>query len=319
MLLAVLLQQRQSMALWIVDVDLVIHDGAGDAELLPPFQCPKRLAEVLARQMRPAGVVLAPSSRLLSIWRVQQDALQLLVFQCCLAQPSLGYRRVREQRLLQHRCRFGVVVERSEAEEQDGNQASDEDYATEECGAYEAQSMVWVAVAVGPDVYVLDERRAFVGHAGDGLLISCEKLHIQTNKKTKHLLQCLRYLVDVGKLQTATRPAWLHSVIGSGANAECELTLGVQGAAGPPISPRTRGTHTSCQHLISTTWSLRTNVQQETSSLNHHSSSHAHTALPPSLRAGDLPASHPDTLISFSSISLAHNSPRDARARCGDL
>jgi hypothetical protein len=50
---------------------------------------------------------------------------------------------------------------------------------------------------------VLDERRAFVGHAGDGLLISCEKLHMQTSKRTKHLLRRLRNVVSVRKLQTA--------------------------------------------------------------------------------------------------------------------
>jgi hypothetical protein len=73
--------------------------------------------------------------------------------------------------------------------------------------------VVRVSVAVGSDVYVLDERRAFVGHAGDGLLIACGKLHIQKDKRTKHLSRRLRVVVDVRKLQTATRRAWFHSVI----------------------------------------------------------------------------------------------------------
>lgn len=65
--------------------------------------------------------------------------------------------------------------------------------------------MVWVPVAVGSDVYALDEWRAFVGHGGDGLLIACGKLHIQDINTKIHPPQCLKSVVGVVELQTGVR------------------------------------------------------------------------------------------------------------------
>ena len=73
--------------------------------------------------------------------------------------------------------RFAVVVKRPETEEYHGSKPTAEDERAKDRSAYEAESMVWVSVAVGSHVYVLDERRAFVGHGGCGLFIACQKLH----------------------------------------------------------------------------------------------------------------------------------------------
>jgi hypothetical protein len=56
--------------------------------------------------------------------------------------------------------------------------------------------MVWIPVAVGAHIYMLDERRSFVGHGANRLLIACEKLHVRLNNKAKHVLWCL--VDDVG-------------------------------------------------------------------------------------------------------------------------
>jgi hypothetical protein len=61
--------------------------------------------------------------------------------------------------------------------------------------------MMRVPVAVGADVDMLNQRRAFVGHGDDGLFIACEKLHEQYNNELEHQSQCLQNVGDGDELR----------------------------------------------------------------------------------------------------------------------
>lgn len=203
-----LLQQRQSMSLRVVDVDIVVDNYAvRDTKVLPLLPRPQRLAEVLARQMRAAGVVFAPFARLSSIWRVQEDALQLLVLLRRLAQPSIrhfcGSRGGRDDGVGDGR-RVGVELTLG-AEQDDRDDAPDERDGAEDACTYEARPMVRVPVAMRADVYVLDEGRAFVGHGVAALLIACVEQHPRASSREKHVLQCWRGVVGGYKLRAARR------------------------------------------------------------------------------------------------------------------
>ena len=81
------LQQSKAMVDRIVDVDIVGGDVALNSPVFPSVSCPFGLTEVLACKMWASSVVLAPFTRLLRAWSLEQDVFEIGIAEAVALRP----------------------------------------------------------------------------------------------------------------------------------------------------------------------------------------------------------------------------------------
>ena len=160
-----LFQQRKAVTFGIVQIHVVVDNGARDAKLLPPLLRPNSLAQILACEMRTSRVVFAPLFRLLAIRCLLEYRHQALIIQPAVIRPSL--RQLPWQIVIYRERRSGIRIVIIAWQKVQNEDHSDEPYKQrdgQDEGADGAEAVMRVSVAVGTRLDDGDQGRAFVAH-----------------------------------------------------------------------------------------------------------------------------------------------------------